>query len=506
MTAVTTVVEAPQPDVEGISQPRAVVVGVMAGEGVQVGVLLDANAPVSVMTDPLLKVINSRLRELGETPLEAVGRGRWALCLVDGTPLRATQSLAEQDVYDGDRLWIRFVPDAEHRSQVIEHISTAVAADLSKRFAAIDPTVALQVGASMVAIGLTSATGLLGWWRWHHNSWLPTVYAAVIAAVALSVSVLLLMRARTDQDRRVGDIMLLSSLAPLTVSAAAAPPGGVGSPHAVLGFGVLTIAAMLALRFTGRRLGIYTAIITVSAVTALAALSRMVAMTSAVTLLTSVVLLCVFVYQGAPALARRLAGIRLPVFPSATSRWVFEARPDLPTTVVRSDGGPPVLEGPASVRDVLTQAERARSFLTGLLTGLGVLMVVSLSALSDPHTGQRWLPLLLAGFSAGFLMLRGRSYVDRWQAITLAGTAVLIVAAVVVRYALVLHSPLAVSVSAAILVLLPAAGLTAAAVVPNTIYSPIFRKFVEWIEYLCLMPIFPLALWLMNVYAAIRYR
>ena len=506
MTAVTTVVEAPQPDVEGISQPRAVVVGVMAGEGVQIGVLLDANAPVSVMTDPLLKVINSRLRELGENPLEAAGRGRWALCLVDGAPLRATQSLTEQDVYDGDRLWIRFIPDTEHRSQVIEHISTAVAADLSKRFAAIDPVVALQVGASMVAMGLTSATGLLGWWRWHHNSWLPTVYAAVIAAVALSVSVLLLMRARTDQDRRVGDIMLLSSLAPLTVAAAAAPPGGMGSPHAVLGFGVLTIAAMLALRFTGRRLGIYTAIITVSAVTALAALSRMVAMTSAVTLLTSVVLLSVFLYHGAPALSRRLAGIRLPVFPSATSRWVFEARPDLPTTVVHSDGGPPVLEGPASVRDVLTQAERARSFLTGLLTGLGVLMVVSLSALSDPHTGQRWLPLLLAGFSAGFLMLRGRSYVDRWQAITLAGTAVLIVAAVVVRYALVLQSPLAVSVSAGILVLLPAAGLTAAAMVPNTIYSPIFRKFVEWIEYLCLMPIFPLALWLMNVYAAIRYR
>lgn len=181
------------------------------------------------------------------------------------------------------------------------------------------------------------------------------------------------------------------------------------------------------------------------------------------------------------------------------------ARPDLPTTVVRNDGGPRS-GGPASVRDVLTQAERARSFLSGLLIGLGVLMVVSLTALSDPHTGQRWLPVLLAGFSAGFLLLRGRSYVDRWQAITLAGTGVLIVGAVVVRYALVLQSSLAVSICAAILVLVPAAGLTSAAVVPNTVYSPLFRKFVEWIEYLCLMPIFPLALWLMNVYAAIRYR
>ncbi|WP_231883297.1 type VII secretion integral membrane protein EccD, partial [Mycobacterium leprae] len=165
-----------------------------------------------------------------------------------------------------------------------------------------------------------------------------------------------------------------------------------------------------------------------------------------------------------------------------------------------------VLEGPASVRDVLLQSERARSYLSGLLLGLGVLLVVSLTALSNPHVGQRWLPLLLAGFTSGFLLLRGRSYVDRWQAITLAATAVLIVAAVVVRYALVLSSPLAVSIGAAILVLLPAAGLIAAAVVPNTIYSPLFRKLVEWIEYLCLVPIFPLALWLMDVYTAIRYR
>ncbi|MDT4999043.1 MAG: hypothetical protein QOK12_1148, partial [Mycobacterium sp.] len=426
----------------------------MAGEGVQIGVLLDANAPVSVMTDPLLKVVNSRLRELGETPLEATGRGKWALCLVDGSPLRAAQSLTEQDVFDGDRLWIRFVADTEKRSQVIEHISTAVSQNLSKRFAAIDPVVAVQVGASMVAGGVVLASLLLGWWRWHHNSWLTSIYAAVITAIVLGVSMMLLMRAQTQSDRRVADIMLVSSLGPLAVAAAGAPPGGVGSPHAVLGFGVLTVSAILALRFTGRRLALYTAIITVSGVAMVAALARMVALTGAVTMLTTIVLVSVIGYQSAPALSRRLSGIRLPVFPSATSRWVFEARPDLPTTVVRNGGGPPVLEGPASVRDVLLQAERARSFLTGLLTGLGVLMVVSLAGLADPHTGQRWLPLLLAGFSAGFLMLRGRSYVDRWQAITLAGTSVLIVAAVVVRYALVLSSPVSMSVCVAILVLL----------------------------------------------------
>jgi type VII secretion integral membrane protein EccD len=502
----TAVADAPQADIEAISQPRAVVVGIMAGEGVQIGVLLDANAPVSVMTDPLLKVVNSRLRELGEDQLEATGRGRWSLCLVDGTPLRATQSLTEQDIYDGDRLWIRFITDTEHRSQVIEHISTAVSSDLSKRFAAIDPVVAVQVGASMVAIGVTLASGLLGWWRWHHNSWLPTIFAAVIGVLSLAVAIMLLMRATSDHDRRVGDTILVSTLAPLAVAAAAAPPGPVGSPQAVLGFGVFTVAAVMALRFTGRRLGLYTAIVTISAVATIASLARMVAAAGPVTLLACIVLACVIGYHSAPSLSRRLAGIRLPVFPSATSRWVFEARPDLPTTVVKTEGSPATLEGPSSVRDVLLQAERARSFLTGLLAGIGILVVVCVTALCNPHTSQRWLPLILAGFISGFILLRGRSYVDRWQAITLAGTAVITIAAVVTRYVLVLNSPLSVSIGAGILVLLPVAGMTAAAVVPNTVYSPLFRKFVELIEYICLIPIFPLAFWLMDVYAAIRYR
>src|SRR6201987_3769108 len=150
----TAVAEAPQSGVEAVSSPQSAVIGIIAGEGAQIGVLLDANAPVSVMVDPLLKVINVRLRELGLSALEGKQRGRWALCLVDGTPLRAAQSLSEQDIFDGDRLWLPVVEDTEHRSQVIEHISTAVAVSLRKRFAPINPTVAIQVGAAMVATGV----------------------------------------------------------------------------------------------------------------------------------------------------------------------------------------------------------------------------------------------------------------------------------------------------------------------------------------------------------------
>jgi type VII secretion integral membrane protein EccD len=358
----------------------------------------------------------------------------------------------------------------------------------------------------MMAAGVLLASGLLGWWRWRSDSWLSAIYASVIAVLVLTVATMILMRAKTEPNRLGGDVLLLSGLAPLAVAAASAPPGPMGSPHAVMGSVVAGVAAMLMMRMTGRRLGIGTAIVTICVAATAASLARMALGAGAVTLMTCVLLACVFGYQSAPTMSRWLSGIRLPVFPSATSRWVFEARPDLPTTVVVSGGGRPTLEGPASVQDVVLRAERARSFLTGLLVGLGVLAVVCLTGLSDPHTYQRWLPLLLAAVTAGFLLLRGRSYVDRWQAIILASTAVLIVAAIVVRYVLVLSSPLATSLGVGVALLLPAAGLTAAAVVPNTIYSPLFRKLVEWVEYLCLMPIFPLGLWLMNVYAAIRYR
>lgn len=504
----TAAIEAAQPGLEVAppSSPQAVVVGIMAGDGVQIGTLLDGDAPVSVMIDPLLKVINRRLRELEEPTLQAEGRGRWVLCLVDGTPLRPAQSLTEQDVYDGDRLWLRFIEDRERRFPVIEHISTAVSVNLSKQFASIDPPTAARVGVAMLSTGMLLATGLLAGWRYHHETWLVASYSAVFAVLVLAAATVILMQSRSAAGRRVGDTLLLAGMAPLVVAAAAAVPGQVGAAHAAMGFGAAGITALLLIRLTGRQLATYTAIATVSLVVTAAGVLRMLFMTGAVTLMTCVLLGCVLAYQGAASLSRWLAGLRLPVFPSATSRWVFEARPDLPTTVVTSEGGPPTLEGPESVREVVLRAQRAHSFLTGLLAGLGVLIAVSTTGLCDPKIDQWWLPVLLAGLTAGFLVLRGRSFRDRRQAITVAATGLSIVAAVTVRYVVVLSTPAVLSAGVAILVLLPTAGLVAAVVVPNTIYSPLFRKFVEWIEYLCLMPLFPLGLWMMNVYAAIRYR
>ncbi len=489
-----------------VASPRATLVGVMTVSGVQIPMVLDADAPLSLMVDPLLKVVGDRLRELAADPLQAEGRGRWALCLADGTPLRPDLSLTEQDVYDGDRLWLRFISDTERRPDVVEHISTAVAANLAGKYASIDAAAAVQIAAAMFAAAVLVSSGLLAAWRYHHQGWLAAVWAGGIAALIWAVALAALLRARTGADCRVGDTLLLGAIPAVAVAAAVAVPGQMGAPHAALGFGVAGSAGLLAARFTGRRLAAYTAVVTMAAAVLGVAVVRMVAPTSAVTMLGCLFLLCVLGYQWAPSISRWLSGIRLPVFPSATGRWVFESRPDLPTTVVQKADGRLTLDGPESVRDVVIASERARSYLTGLLAGLGGVISCCVVGLCDPHSPRRWLPLLLAGFTAGFLIMRGRSFMDRWQALIVTASGVGIVALVAVRYVVALWTPAALSAGMAVLVVLPALGLLVAAVVPRTTFSPLSRKLVEWIEYLCLMPLFPLALWVMNVYAAIRYR
>ena len=302
----------------------------------------------------------------------------------------------------------------------------------------------------------------------------------------------------------------MSSLAAVTGPRPPHRPDPLGSPHALLGFGVAHRRRDPGPAVHRSSAGdLYTAIVTSQPGDGDGGLARMVSVTGAVTLFSCVPLVSVMTYHSAPALSRRLAGIRLPVFPSATSRWVFEARPDLPTTVVRSDRRRPpgprgprlgprcVAPGGAGPLVPVRLADGARR-IDGRLPDRAcpIRTPQTAGSRSSWPDSQRGLPdvarPLLRGPLAGDHPGRNGG-ADRRR-----GRVALLAGAVSPRWRS--------RSEPAILVLLPAAGLTSAAAVPNTVYSPLFRKFVEWIEYLCLMPIFPLALWLMNVYAAIRYR
>lgn len=489
----------------GPALPERVVVAVIAGV-TKIGVALDANAAVSVQLAALVDLVNARLEELGQPALTAGARGRWTLCWVDGTPLKPGLSLPAQGVSDGTRLWLRFAPDTEARINVVEHVTSAVAAELNARWPAVTPVWAGRVGAGMVVAGALSATALMGRWRYGHLSWTPAAYCGGLAAVLLAAAVIVLTRRGSVLVRVLGDTLLLTGCVPAAVAAAAAVPGPVGAPHAALGLATIVVAAVLVVRFTGRHIALATAVIVTAAAGMVVGLVRMVLLTSAPILLAVLLLVAVIGMHLAPTIARRAAGIRLPVFPSASGRWIFEARPDLPADHAVASGQVATFAGPESVREVAVATDRAHAYLTGLLFATTTLAVVCSVGLCDPHTARRWLPLIVAALVAVAVLLRGRSFTDRGQATILAVAAVALVISVAGRYVLGLWSLPALLVGVSVMVLVPAAGLVAGVVVPNRFYTPTFRKIVEWIEYVCLTGIFPLAFWLMGVFAAIRYR
>lgn len=501
-----------------------VLVGLMAGEAM-LGIRMDAVAAVGMQISALVDLVNGRLVEVGRPRLAApqseggtARRGRWAICWVDGTPLRTNRSLQSQGVLDGTRLWLRFVEDDEARIPVIEHVTSAIPAELRKRWPSVTPAWAARVAMTLVSVGVLAALGLLARWRNEHHGWLAAAVGLSIAVGLLAAATVIMLRPDTSTDlgqpassrgrtfRLVADVLRLNGIAALAVGLGAAVPGPLGAPQVALATAVILAAAALNLRFFGGPLALCTAVIVIGVAALLTGLARMVLLTSATTLLCCVLLVVTLAIKRTPALARWAARLRLPVFPSASGRWVFETRADLPAAVVVAAGEDPELDGPKSVRETILATDRARNIITGLLTGLGALLVVCCGWLCDPTRDERWLAVALAMTLAGAVLLHARGYEDRTHATILAVSAVAVVMVVTLRFALQLHSAAAVLAACAVLVLVPVAGLILASVVPNTIYNPAFKLTVEWVGYALFFASFPLAFWLMGVFAAIRYR
>lgn len=536
MTSVAHRSETTAPPPEPSRQSRRVRVGLLVA-GVHIGIGVDALAPVAVQIQAIVDLANAHLGQIGQPRLAATGsrdvakkdsapvRGRWALCWVDGTPLSPNRSLTDQGIVDGTQLWLRFIDDTEARKPVIEAVTTAVATELRKHWKDLKPAFGARVGTAILGAAVVIVLAVLARWRFGHPDWLAGAAAGgltlmlLIAAAVIGIRSVRHRRAaaregRPDQDAAdelaaelvLADALLLMGAAAAAVTAALAVPGPLGAPHAAFGAAIVLGAAALIIRFTGRHIAWCTTAIVLAAAVLGTGLARALWITSAPVLLCIVLLASTVLIKWSPNLARQAARIRLPVFPSPTGQWVFDTRPDLPSTVVVAGGKDPELDGPESVRNVVVATDRVHSYLTGLLAGLSTLVAIAAVGLADPHTDRRWLPLIIAGVCAGWLVLHARSYTDRWQATLLTVAGVTIVAATSARYALELWTAPALLITCAVMVAIPAAGLIAAMVVPNSFYTPVVKQAVEWLEYALLLTIWPLAFWLMDVFAAIRYR
>ena len=70
------------------------------------------------------------------------------------------------------KLWLQFVEDTEARIPVIEHITSAIAPQLRKKWPTISPQWAARVGVSLVAAAVTLVLIVLARWRYGHDDWL----------------------------------------------------------------------------------------------------------------------------------------------------------------------------------------------------------------------------------------------------------------------------------------------------------------------------------------------
>jgi type VII secretion integral membrane protein EccD len=207
-----------------------------------------------------------------------------------------------------------------------------------------------------------------------------------------------------------------------------------------------------------------------------------------------------FVLTNAQGFAGRMAGIPLPPFPTVTGRDTFDDADDIAAQALAAaehDGTP-------SVAELAAGAAAANTYLTAVVAATSVFFVAGAIGAVTPHEGRWWLATVLVGIIAVVLVLRGRAFTDRIQAVIIVATGLTIATAVAVKFALSSHdTTLSLAVAGGVMAL-GALALTIAATVPATVFSPTFRKLVEWAEYGLVVSVLPLALWLCNIYHLAR--
>ena len=478
-------------------------------DGRQHDVTLPASSPVAAVVDALVRRLQTD-DDSGEEGLRSpdengmVSPGLVNLTHIDGRPLNRTQTLGQQGVVDGDLLVLEVIDAEVEFTPVIESPSSAVAVLNKARTPVVTAATARLVAGIIVAVAVTVTTALL-MLAWSRNrgagqDWnlIPTAGAAGLGLL-LIVGGALVWKQRRDSVT-ANALWLPGALIACPAAALMAAPGSVGPWHLTFAVMVAVVLAALLWRLSPAPRALMATIVIVG--TGLAVLAVIHALTGATlqNLSVAVMVLALFVLTGAPKIAARMAGIPVPPFPTVTGKDTFDnADAIAKEALVAAEH-----QGTPSVEDLRRGAEAANVYLSALLIAVAIFFVGASVFVVEPGRGRWWLATVFIGLLATVLVLRGRAFAARGQAITVVAAAVLMVMVTTVKYALAWPNPVAAYAAAAVILALGVAGMGAAAVVPAKVFSPVFRKVVEWVEYLLIVAVPPIAVWLLNLLALAR--
>ena len=466
----------------------------------EIDYVLPSGVALIAAVEDLIPGINERLRHKGRALLEA--DQTYQLCRADARPLDPQKSLDEAGVLDGDALWLLPAEATERFEPVTENVSTAIAREAHRQFGRVDQTVARRVAMWLGA-------GLIGWaelilvrlW-WHSGGWVPAVVSWAIAAVVIAAA-WLAARAADEQRRAAGDGFAWTALIPVAAAAALSVPGEPSGWHAVGAVCAGLAWVVLLVVLTDRHLTAVAALLTVGVFAGAALVVESSGWQVRPERVAVVALLAVLlVVTFATSLGVIGSGVPGPWFPSVTGAGVFANIPGTPRDTV----SPVFPVGTESPEQIAAWARRGNGIVTGVLLGCGVVTVAAARYAVIPGQPGAWRYLAFTVGICAILLLRGRSFVDRWQSVTLAVAATAGVAVVIGRYAAA-STPPSVSMTlicTAATLALVVVGLVGALVIANAKISAPVRRAVEIGEYVLLILVLPWAVWLLNLLSVTR--
>ncbi|KEP38791.1 type VII secretion integral membrane protein EccD [Mycobacterium kansasii] len=480
--------------------PRLCKIALLVGDGIFIDYALPAGVALIAVIEDLIPRVNKVLEKRGLALLDETVT--YQLCRADATPLDPQRSLDDSQVFDGTCLWLLPAEATERFIPVIEEVSTALARTARQEFPRVDVTTARRVAGGLCAALVVWAEVMLAQLWWQQHGWVPAAVSWGLAAVLL-MSAKAASRARDEQRRRCSDVFVWSALAAAGAGAAMSVPGSPGGWHLLAGIATVLAGVAALTMLTGRYVGVVAAM----AVIGLSAGAVAVIHTSGWPVLPAhlaVVFLVVdlVLVTFATSIGVIGAGVPGPWFPSVTNQGVFETRPGAPRNTV----SPVERTNVESVEQITTWTRRGTAIVTGLLAGSAVVLVVAARYAVMPHTAGGWRYLVFTVGICGIIVMRARSFVDRYQSVILAVGAVVALAMVIGRYASAPNPASLVVTLVCVAVTLGVAvvGLLGALVIPNARISAPVNRAVEVSEYVLLIFVVPWAIWLLGLLSLMR--
>lgn len=472
-------------------------------EGRQTDLVLPATEVVAtVITQVLTHVSKAGEEPRGPDDDGLIRPGMLVLKRVGGAALNRGQSLREQGITDGALLMLE-VDDAEVSfTEVVENASSAIAHLNAQRFKAVTEQTAVTVAAVTAAAAAALMAGLL-MWVWHLDHLAGINWPLITPITCGAMAVVLLFGGVAAWWRQhmtvIASGLWAGALMAVGVAGYTAVPGQVGPWHVVLAAS-LTAAVAVALWALGPAPAVALAWLTaVSIGTGLIALVHALGVAMPYLWVATMVVALVLLKKVEP-LSGLLARVPMPSFPTITGKLVFDDAEDIAAEALVAAE----TEGTPSVDELRRAAAAANGYLQALVAAVSPFFILGAAGAVTPGHGRWVLATAFVLGIAAILVLGGRALTDRAAAVTVVGTALAMSAALGLKYALSSHDRSISLIVAGLIVALGLAALVIAAVVPRRVFSAPFRKIVEWTEYALQVAVFPVALWLLNVYVLAR--